>query len=151
MLGTHCVKHWSKTQSTIAMSSGEAELAGIAYGVAQSLGIQSLAADLGMSLGIEVFSDATAAIGITKRRGLGKIRHLHVSDLWVQEKVQKGVISIHKILGTQNPADVLTKYVDCKTMAAALDKLSLRFHEGRAKSAPAMMGHVDPPTVQTSQ
>ena len=140
MIGTHCVKHWSKTQSTIALSSGEAELGGIAYGTAQTLGLQSLAADLGMKLGINIWTDATAAIGITNRRGLGKIRHLHVSDLWIQEKVQKGLIKVNKILGSENPADVLTKYVDAKTMNAALEKLHLRFHEGRAKSAPGTMG-----------
>ena len=90
MMGNHCVKHWSKTQSTIALSSGEAKLGGIAYGMAQSIGVQSLCADLGIVVDINLFSDATAAIGITKRRGLGKIRHLHTSDLWVQEKNTKG-------------------------------------------------------------
>ena len=28
-------------------------------------------------------SDATAAIGITQREGLGKVRHLATADLWV--------------------------------------------------------------------
>ena len=140
MMGNHCVKHWSKTQSTIALSSGEAELGGIAYGMAQSIGVQSLCADLGIVVDINLFSDATAAIGITKRRGLGKIRHLHTSDLWVQEKVQKGLVKVNKILGSENPADVLTKYVDAKTMSTALNKLNMKFYTGRAASAPATMG-----------
>ena len=58
---------------------------GIGQGVAQALGLQSLARDMDWSLDIRVHSDATAAIGIAKRRGLGKVRHLHTSDLWVQE------------------------------------------------------------------
>ena len=80
MVGNHRVKHWNKTQSAIALSSGEAELGGIAYGMAQSIGVQSLCADLGGVVDIHMFSDATAAIEITKRRGLGEIRHLHTSD-----------------------------------------------------------------------
>ena len=35
----------SKTPSTIALSSGEAELGGIAYGMAQYIGVKSLCAD----------------------------------------------------------------------------------------------------------
>ena len=90
MYGSCCVKHWAKTQSTIALSSGEAELGGIAYGMAQSLGLQSILRDLGMDLKIRVHSDATAAIGIAKRRGLGRIRHLQTADLWVQENIRSG-------------------------------------------------------------
>ena len=77
MVNGALVKHWSKTQPTIALSSGEAELSGIGSGMAQALGVQALAADMGWFLKPRVWSDATVAIGISKRRGLGKIRHLH--------------------------------------------------------------------------
>ena len=30
--GGHCIRHWAKTQTTTALSSGEAELSGIAQG-----------------------------------------------------------------------------------------------------------------------
>ena len=140
MVGHHCVKHWSKTQSTIASSSGGAELGGIAYGMAQSIGVQCLCADLGMIVDINLFSNTTAAIGITKRGGLGKIRHLHTSYLWVQEKVQKGLVMVNKIRGSENPADVLTKYVDAKTRSTALNKLNMKFYTGRSASAPATIG-----------
>ena len=88
MVGGCLVKHWSKTQPTIALSSGEAELSGIGAGMAQALGIQALAADMNWHLQPRVHSDATAAIGISKRRGLGKIRHLHTCDLWIQEQTK---------------------------------------------------------------
>ena len=90
MRGLHPIKHWSLTQTTIALSSGEAELGGICRGAAIALGLQSLASDLGIILNLEILTDATAAIGICRRRGLGKIRHLHVSDLWVQDRLRKG-------------------------------------------------------------
>ena len=47
MLGSHTVCQWSKTQSTIALSSGEAELSGIGSGITEALGFQSLARDMG--------------------------------------------------------------------------------------------------------
>ncbi len=56
-------------------------------------------------------SDASAAIGIASRRGLGKVRHIEVHQLWIQDKVAKGEIILVKVKGTKNVADALTKYV----------------------------------------
>ena len=69
MLGSHTVRHWSKTQSTIALSSREAELSGIGSWIAETLGFQSLARDMGWELSLTVHSDANTAIGIVRRRG----------------------------------------------------------------------------------
>ena len=140
MIGGGCVKHWSKTQPTIALSSGEAELSGIGAGMAQALGVQALAADMGWDLQPRVFSDATAAIGISKRRGLGKIRHLHTCDLWVQEQTRTGRVLLEKVLGTENPADIFTQYVDQVIMSKALKTMNCEYKEGRAKAAPDTMG-----------
>ena len=140
MLGSSCVKHWSKTQTTISLSSGEAELQGICYGASQALGMQSILRDMGWDLPIEMYSDATAAIGIARRKGLGKIRHLDVSDLWIQDKIRTNAISLKKVLRTENMADVLTKYVDRKGMESAIAKMNLEKMSGRPECAPVAMG-----------
>ena len=67
MYGGCCVKHWNKTLTTVSLSPGEAELHGIAAGTAQALGQQALAKDLGFRVTIDILSDATAAIGITRK------------------------------------------------------------------------------------
>ena len=138
MVAGNNIKHWSKTQSTIALSSGEAELNGIGAGIAQGLGIQSICRDLGYMYGLRVWTDATAAIGIARRRGMGKIRHLDTTDLWVQEVIRSGRVQLDKILGTENPADVLTKYVDRPLMDKMLCKMGMQKLDGRAKCAPAI-------------
>ena len=140
LIGQCLIKHWSKTQTTISLSSGEAELQGIAYGSAQALGLQSLLLDLGWKLKIRVHSDATAAIGICRRKGIGKIRHLATTDLWIQDKVRSKVIELRKVLGVDNPADVLTKYVNRQTMEKALQAMGLVVMHGRPASAPVAMG-----------
>ena len=140
MLGSSCVKHWLKTQTTISLSSGEAELHGICYGASQALGLQSLLRDMGWDLPIEIFSDATAAIGIARRKGLGKIRHLDVADLWIQDKIRTKALGLSKVLGTENMADVLTKYVNRKSMDAALKRMNMERQSGRPACAPAAMG-----------
>ena len=138
MVGSHPIKHWSLTQTTIALSSGEAELGGICRGASIALGLQSLAADLGISLQIEILTDATAAIGICRRRGLGKIRHLHVSDLWVQDRLETGDFKLTKVLGADNPADVLTKHVTRDIMMRHMRTSGLHAESGRAGSAPTL-------------
>ena len=44
-----------------------------------------------------------------QRKGLGRIRHLDIRRMWLQEEVQKGSIKIEHLRGENNPADVLTK------------------------------------------
>ena len=140
LYGGSLVKQWSKTQSTLALSSGEAELHGIASGIAQGIGMRSLSRDLGFMVKIRVHSDATAALGICRRRGLGKIRHLDVTDLWCQEKVRDGTVTLHKVLGAENPADIMTKYVDSPTLLKMLPLMNLYPMEGRSEIAPAAAG-----------
>ena len=72
-------------------------------------------------------SDATTALGIAKRGGLGKYRHPHCTDLWIQERVRNGDVALHKVLGPDNPADIFTKYVDSNRMEKALNNMNLFF------------------------
>ena len=74
-LGRHVLKGWSKTQSLIALSSGESELYATLRAAAEALGIMSMMKDLGYSVKGEVWSDASAALGIIHRTGLGKLTH----------------------------------------------------------------------------
>ena len=138
MLGSHCVRHWSTTQPTISLSSAEAELHGISKGCSQGLGLQSIARDLGLSLKVIVFTDAAAAIGIVRRRGLGRVRHLDVSDLWVQERVRNGDIEIRKVAGADNPADALTKILLRPSLVKHLCAMSIHPEEGRPAMAPRL-------------
>ena len=112
LLGDHCIKHWSSTQTTIALSSGEAELGGLAKGAAQTIGLRTIAKDLGWNLTSCLHSDATAAIGIARRRGVGKIRHLDTADLWIQERIREKESDLPKVLGAENPGDAFTKCVE---------------------------------------
>eukprot|EP00969_Alexandrium_andersonii_P043624 1912624-Alexandrium_andersonii.AAC.1 len=76
MRGQHAIKHWSTTQKTIALSPGEAELAGIVKGAAEGLGLRAIAQDLGFTAALEVCAGSSAAIGICRRTGIGRVRHL---------------------------------------------------------------------------
>ena len=107
--GSNLLKSWSKTQSVIALSSGEAELGAIVKRSTEALGIKSLLEDFGLWVRLKICSDASAAIGMVKREGLGKVRRLSVADLWVQAERANGEITFEKIDGTSNPSDMMTK------------------------------------------
>ena len=81
-------------------------------------------------------SDATAAVGIARRRGLGKLRHLDVEDLWVPHKFQAKLVDLVKVDGKQNPAAMFTKYVGYPIHSNALLTMGLHAETGRAASAP---------------
>ena len=138
--GAHVLKHWSSTQKTIALSSGEAELAGVVKGAGEGLGLVSLGADLGLRLTLEVHADSSAAIGICRRTGIGKVRHLAVGQLWVQEKVRCGDFRLFKVLGTDNPADILTKAIRAECIHRHLASCGLLWEAGRASTAPEVEG-----------
>ena len=62
MMGSHTLRPWSNTQSTIALSSCEAELSGLGTGIAEALGFQSLARVMGFEVEPSAVGDAMAAI-----------------------------------------------------------------------------------------
>ena len=71
---------------------------------------------------------------------MGKIRHLDFTDLWIQEKIRSKSVGLEKDLGTDNPADILTRYVDPSMLTSALKRRNMNFMEGRPACAPAAMG-----------
>ena len=109
MISQHAVKTWSVTQDIIALSSGEAEYYGMVRGAAQGLGALTLLKDMGVSMRLTIKTDASVAKSIASRRGIGRVRHIEVNQLWLQERVSNGQIEIEKVDGKINRADLITK------------------------------------------
>ena len=136
MLNGHSIKTWSSTQTSVALSSGEAEFAGVVRGAGIGLGYCSLLADLGVSLPMRLWTDSSAAIGICSRQGLGKLRHLDTHTLWVQQAVRCRRFQLRKIPGESNPADLLTKHSQTRDRLNKLVRLQgCVYTGGRAESA----------------
>ena len=106
--GNHVLKWWSKTQPTIALSSGEAELAALIRAASEGMGMQAMMLEFGLEAQLKVKGDAVAAMGMVKRQGLGRVRHLAVADLWIQQKAKEGTIKFEKLPGADNTSDVMT-------------------------------------------
>ena len=87
MHGWHNIKTWSATQQVIALSSGEAEYYGMVKGAGNALGISGVFRDMGIQHTIVLYTDSSAAKGISSRRGLGKVCHIELNKLWLQDQV----------------------------------------------------------------
>ena len=111
-IGRHVVRTWASTQATVATSSGEAELIAMYDGAARGCGMKTILNELGLAAEVamvRIGTDSSVAKSFTATRGLGKMRHLQVKLLWLQEQVRVGRIKEDKVSGLTNAADALTK------------------------------------------
>ena len=131
-LGNHCVRTWSSTQSSPALSTCEAEYYAMVDGATRVLGLKAAAKELGIvveEVEVQIATDSSAAKSYASRRGAGRVRHVEVRQLWLQQAVAEGKIKLRKIDGTQNPADVLTKYRSLSESRALLAKVCVEVVE----------------------
>ena len=133
MHGKHFIKMLCSTQIPIALSSAESEWHALVRTASALLGFVNMAKDFGRVLVPRLHLDAEAAKGIACRRGVGRIRHLDTTTLWLQSLVTNRRIQIRKILGTQNPADLGTKHLGRIAMWKCLEMLGYQKLEGRSK------------------
>ena len=140
IVGEHFLKSWSSTQSGIALSSAEAEVVAMTKSIAETMGIANMVQDLGRSLKGIVFADSSAALAIADRKGSGKLRHINIRMLWIQEQVRKDNVETRKVWGEVNPADLMTKYLSGTRVEDLMRRLSLQRRIGRAGVALEVKG-----------
>ena len=140
VIGEHFIKSFVSTQATPALSSGEAEFTATVKGGSVSIGVQSIAADFGETMWIELGTDSSAAKGMISRAGLGKVRHLDTGLLWIQHFVEIGVFKLRKLNGTENSSDLGTKELSEKNMRECLARLSIEEASGSHSHALVVAG-----------
>ena len=117
---------WVASDQVRALSSGEAELHGIVDGSARGIFTKHMYEEMGRTINIDVETDSTAAIGMCSRTGVGKIRHIQVRWLWIQDASRGKVVRLRKVKGSDNEADMGTKDLDGPTHQRPLQKLPLK-------------------------
>ena len=103
------VATWARTQSTVALSSCEAELYAMGSGAVEALGLKSLLDELGFNLPVKLFTDSSSAKAVAARRGPGKMKHIELRMLALQDWVRDRMLFIYKVATEVNPSDLLTK------------------------------------------
>ena len=100
------------------------------------MGGQSILKDPGVILELRVFTDATTGKSLVTRRGLGKVRHIAVNELWLQSHVQAKTVTMVKIKKKFTPSDMMTKYLTKMEMQQIMEHIEHRYEEGRSAAAP---------------
>ena len=135
-IGGHTLKGWSRMQAVVALSSGEAEYYALVKGASEGIGLQGISKDMGLDLGIRISTDASAAKGIASRRGLGKVKHIELNQLWMQDKVCKGIIVVDKVRTEENIADALTKPLGGPDLNKHARLVGMELRDGRHRIMP---------------
>ena len=143
MRGLHLIKSWSRTQDAITLSSAEVELVALGKVAMEILGVRSMSEEWKLSSASQtsqLFADASAALSIAKRQGAGKMRHINVKSLWLQEKAVRSLLTYNKIKGEDNPSDGLTKHVKKELIDKYLKTENLTIRQDRADASLKLAG-----------
>eukprot|EP00438_Fugacium_kawagutii_P000632 Skav224354 [mRNA] locus=scaffold2411:362652:363395:- [translate_table: standard] len=119
----------SRTQSVVALSSAEAEFYAIGAGCQEALFIRNFIKEaFGYhKLNIRIHTDSSAGKSMASRQGVSKkAKHIELKFMFIQNLVQAGVVSIHKIPGKDNPSDILTKYITLEVLNWLLPNTGIR-------------------------
>jgi len=108
-LGGATLFAYSRTQKVVSLSSGESEYYAAVDCACEAIFFRKVLAFLGFQCIARLLLDSAAAIGISRRQGVGRIRHLSSKTLWLQQAVLKGVVELEKVDGRVNKADLGTK------------------------------------------
>ena len=79
---------FTRKQRIPARSSAEAELGAAALGASESKGIVSLLRDLGSETRPVSAIDSKATEHIFHRQGIGRLKHIDVAFLWMQDEIR---------------------------------------------------------------
>ena len=116
----------------MTLSSAEAELGALVKAAAETIGMIQMAEGLGDAATAEVFVDSSAALSVAQRKGTGKMRHVKIGQLWIQEAAENEELIFRKVKGEENPADLGTKHLTRKKIDELLTKIYLQEAEGGA-------------------
>ncbi|PPR84446.1 hypothetical protein GOBAR_AA36262 [Gossypium barbadense] len=115
-------------QSTVALSTTEAEYMALAEAVKEALWMKGLVSSLGLQQDFTVvFCDSQSAIHLTKNQMFHeRTKHIDVRYHFVREHVTQGDIVISKVATEKNPADMLTKVIPAYKFKHCLDLIGIR-------------------------
>ena len=75
-------------------------------------------------------------MGSSTVHGLGKLRHLETGYLWLQAAVAKKRLSVRKVNGAENPADLFTKFLSSGDIWKRLEHMQMNAEGGRSDLVP---------------
>ena len=133
-LGSGAISWSSKKQSTVALSSSEAEYAAITSAACQAIWLRRLLADFlqDQVTATEIYCDNMSAINLTKNAIFhSRTKHIDIRHHFIRELVAQGDIAMKFCTTNQQMADILTKSLAFKKQDFFMMKMGVCNFESR--------------------
>ena len=90
-------------------------------GGAHGIHTKNIFSDLKVEVTVRLETDSTSASSICRRRGVGRLRHLH--KLWLQDQVAAKNVELGRVPSEDNAADLGTKYLERDRIKKCVTKM----------------------------
>ncbi|PSS08126.1 Endonuclease [Actinidia chinensis var. chinensis] len=124
---------WRSTlQSTVALSTTEAEYMAVTEAFKEAIWLHGLINDLGIDQEhVDVYCDSQSAICLAKNQvHHSRTKHIDVRFHFIREILNEGDVLLEKISTKDNPADMLTKVVSGIKFKHCLDLINISEQHG---------------------
>ena len=134
-VGNHLGDAEARRLQVTALSSGESEYYSVCLGGAAAIMLSNVGHVIGfikffVELWFTIYSDSSAERGICRRSDVGKLKHMQVRHLWIQERIENKETAIDVVDTSLNRADFETKYLDGARRRALIGRLPLLKERG---------------------
>ena len=102
---------WPRTQGRLALSSCEAELVALTVAGQEANFVRTVMEEIKEPTRVRLYTDSTSAQQIAERRGLGRLKHVELRWLWLQDEFRAGRLELARVNNLANPADLMTKHL----------------------------------------
>jgi len=118
----------SKLQNRVALSTTEAEYIAISEAVKEMIWLRNFLNELGKEQdNASMFSDSQNAISLAKNPVFhSRCKHIQLRYHFIRELINNGDLCLLKILGSKNPADMLTKFVTTNKVRLCIASVGLQ-------------------------
>jgi hypothetical protein len=108
------------------LSSCEAELYALGSCAVEALQLASMLAEQGWAVEPPlVYSDSSSALTLVGRKGQGRLKHVEIRLLAIQDWKEEGRLRLGKVATLENMSDLLTKHVIRATLELLRPKLGI--------------------------
>jgi ATP-binding cassette subfamily B (MDR/TAP) protein 1 len=127
-LGSTAVSWVSRLQKLVTLSTTEAEYVAVTEAAKEMIWLKAFLGELGLKQENSVlFSDSQSAIHLAKNPVFhARTKHIDLRYHFIRSLLEEGELLLEKILGSQNPADMLTKSVTIEKLKLCSTSVGLR-------------------------
>ena len=125
--GKHVIDVVCAKQDVVSLSAPESEFYAMTSGGAHGIHTKNIFSDLQVEVTVRLETASTSASGICRRRGVGRLSHLHKKELWLQDQVAAKNVELGRVSSEDNEADLGTKYLERDRIKKCVTKMGMLF------------------------